>query len=164
LQPTAAATIVDELLLVRFVRGCGKSFGLLTRRSMIAIPRDAPKTLAWIGVAAHLCVGFIVLRRSASLSTHRLLPMLNLSIALCVLAYWSRVWYAYAMRGVTWYATDQLVPLYAAVVAIASILHLAGRYDGRLAHSFQWLVFGVDALTFIVAALYLTFLRFDRMI
>ena len=157
-------TIVDELLLFRFVRGCGKSVGLLTRRSMITIPRDAPKTLAWIGVAAHLCVGFIVLRRPAALSTHRLLPLLNLSVAVCVLAYWSRMWYAYAMRGVSWYATDQLVPLFAAVVAIASVLHLGRRYDGRLALSFQWLVFGVDALTFIAAAFYLTFVRFDRMI
>jgi hypothetical protein len=131
---------------------------------MIAIPRDAPKTLAWIGVAAHLCVVFIVLRRPTALSTQRLLPLLNLVLAAGVLAYWARVWYGYAMRGVTWYATDQLVPLYAAAVAIASVLYLAGRYDSRLAHSFQWLVFGVDALTLIVAALYLTFVRFDRMI
>jgi hypothetical protein len=125
---------------------------------------DAPKTLAWIGVAAHLCVGFVVLRRPAALSAHRLLPLLNLTIAACVLAYWTRAWYGYAARGVTWYASDQIVPLCAAAVAIASGLALAGRSDGHLAGSFQWLVFGIDALVLIIATLYLTFMRFDRLI
>jgi hypothetical protein len=125
---------------------------------------DAPKTLAWIGAAAHLCVGFIVLRRPAALSAHRLLPLLNFAIAMCVLAYWARAWYGYTARGITWYASDQIVPLCAVAVAIASGLVLAGRSDGRLAGTFQWLVFGVDALVLIVAALYLTFARFDRLI
>jgi hypothetical protein len=125
---------------------------------------DAPKTLAWIGVAAHLCIGFMVLRRPGALSAHRLLPLLNLTIAVCVLAYWARAWYGYAARGITWYASDQIVPLCAVAVAIASGLVLAGRSNGRLAGSFQWLVFGVDSLVLIIAALYLTFMRFDRLI
>ncbi|MEP7066593.1 MAG: hypothetical protein ABI889_11210 [Gemmatimonadota bacterium] len=131
---------------------------------MIAISRNAPATLAWIGVVAHLAVGIATLRRPAALPARPLLPLLNLALALCVLAYWARAWYEYAARGITWYASDQLMPMYAVIVAILSALAFAGRYDGRLAHSFQWFAFGVDALVLAGAALYLTFARFDRMI
>jgi hypothetical protein len=135
---------------------------------MIAIPRNAPATLAWIAVAAHLVVGVVSVasRRPAGLPTHPLrwlLPALNLIVAACVLAYWARAWYGYATRGVTWYASDQLVPLYAAAIAVASALTLAGRFDGRVGQSIQWLAFGVDALAVTAAALYLTFMRIDRL-
>jgi len=135
---------------------------------MIAIPRIAPAIFAWVGVAGHLLVGGagVVSRRPAALSAHSLpwlMPVLNLTVAACVLAYWARAWYGYAARGVTWYASDQAVPLYAAVVAIAAGLTLVGRFNGRMAHTIQWLAFGVDALVLIAAALYLTFMRIDRL-
>jgi hypothetical protein len=130
---------------------------------MIAIARSTPATLAWIGVAAHLVVGVLVLRRSAAVSSHPLLPLLNFAVAVCVLAYWAHAWYGYAARGITWYASDQVAPLYAAVIAAASGLALAGRYHGRLSHWIQWVAFAVDALTFTGAAFYLTFVRFDRL-
>jgi hypothetical protein len=131
---------------------------------MSSISRDAPAVLAWIGLAAHLVVGVAMLRRPAELASRPLLPMLNLALAACVLAYWVREWYGYATRGIAWYATDQLAPLYAAAVAVMAILALTGRFDGRSAHWIQWIVFTVDALILTAASLYLTFARFDRMI
>jgi hypothetical protein len=130
---------------------------------MTAISRYAPALLAWIGVVAHLAVGVATMRRSPELPARPLLPLLNLAVAVCVLAYWAHEWYGYLARNVTWYASDQLLPAYAAVVALASVLSLAGRYEGRLLNGFEWLVFGVDALAFVGAALYLTFARFDRL-
>ena len=124
----------------------------------------SPRTLAWLGVAAHLCVVVVALSWRAERSPHRLLALLNLAIAICVLAYWAQVWYGYVARGITWYATDQLLPLYAIAVAVASGLALTGRFVGRLAFGIQWFVFAVDAIVFIAAALYLTFARFDRLI
>jgi len=130
---------------------------------MMALTRHAPATLAWLGLAAHVAVGVVALRRPAGSPAHPLLSLLNLTVAVCVLAYWARAWYGYVARGVTWYASDQLMPLYAAAVAVVSGLALAGRFDGRLGHGFQWLAFGVDALALAGAALYLTFARFDRL-
>ena len=46
-----------------------------------------------------------------SLSTQPLLPMLNLAVAACVLAYWAHKWYGYLTRDITWYASDQAIPL-----------------------------------------------------
>src|SRR5690349_7151881 len=120
---------------------------------MTSIARNVPAILAWIGLIAHVVVGVVALRRSVAPAAHRLVPLLNLVLALCVLAYWMRKWYGYATRGVTWYASDQLVPLYAIAVAVLSGIALAGWYDGRLPH---WVVFVIDALAFLAAALYLT--------
>ena len=130
---------------------------------MTSISRYAPAMLAWIGVAAHLVVLVAMLRRPAVLESRPLLPLLNLAVAACVLAYWINEWYGYVAHGITWYASDQLLPACAALVAIACALALTGRFDGRLAHGFQWLVFVVDAIVFAGAALYLSFARFDRM-
>jgi hypothetical protein len=131
---------------------------------MIAISRYAPAAVAWIGLAAHIVVGGVVaFRRPPGLSTQPLLPLLNLAVAACVLAYWARRWYGYLGRDITWYALDQTVPLYAAAVAVASGFALAGRFDGRLAHGVQWLVFGIDVLVLAAAALYMTFVRFNRL-
>jgi hypothetical protein len=127
---------------------------------MIAITRSLPAVLAWAGLTVHLVVGVVALRRPTAQPAHRLLPLLNLAMALCVLAYWVRVWYGYLTRGVTWYVSDQLVPLYAIAVAILSGVALAGWYDGRAAH---WVVFAVDTLALAAAALYLTFMRFNRL-
>jgi hypothetical protein len=133
---------------------------------MIAIPRSTPAILAWFGVAVHLVIGVVVLRRSTMLATHPslpLLPLLNAAVAACVLAYWAHTWYGYVARGVTWYASDQFVPLYAAAVAIVAGLALAGRFDSRLLHWCQWFAFAIDAITLLVAALYLSFVRFNRL-
>ena len=133
---------------------------------MTSISRYAPAMLAWIGVAAHLVVLVAMLRRPAELEARPLLPLLpllNLAIAACVLAYWINEWCGYVARGITWYASDQLLPACAALVAIACALVLTGRLHGRLAYGFQWLVFVVDAIVFAGAALYLSFARLDRM-
>jgi len=127
---------------------------------MTFITSNFPAILAWTGLTAHLVVGGVALRRPATPPAQRLLPLLNLALALCILAYWARVWYGYATRGVTWSASDQLVPLYAIAVAILSAIALAGWYDGRFAH---WLVFSFDTLAFVAVTLYLTFVRFDRL-
>jgi hypothetical protein len=121
---------------------------------MSFITRNAPAMAAWIGLVAHVAVGLLAPRRPA------LLPLLNLAVAVCVLGYWAREWYFFLARGVTWYGSDQLIPLYALAVAVVSWLALAGRYDGRALH---WIAFTVDALVLAVAVLYFTFVRFDRL-
>jgi hypothetical protein len=126
----------------------------------MSLTRYVPALIAWIGLVAHLVVGIVALRRSAGSSLHSLLPLLNLAVAVCVLAYWARVWYGYVARGVTWYVSDQLMPLYALAVVVASALALAGRYDGRALH---WIIFAIDALALAGAALYLTFANFSRL-
>ncbi len=113
--------------------------------------------LSWLGLLVHLVVGFLVLRR---LGSPRLLPLLNLMIAGAVLVYWIRQWYDYLFGGILWYATDQLMPLYALIVVVVASLSLAGRYQGTV---FHWVVFGVDTTVFIVAVYLATFLRFNRL-
>ena len=138
---------------------------------MVAIPRSTPAVIAWIGIAAHLAVGGvgIATRRTAGPLVHPLpspwplLPLLNLAVVACVLAYWAREWYSYLARGITWYASDQAVPLYAACVAVAAGLALVGRFDGRVGQSIQWIAFGVDAFVLAGAAFYLTFMRINRL-
>ncbi len=99
-------------------------------------------------VALHLVVGVMVSTRRTQLP---LLPLLNLAVAVCIVGYWVPLWYAYATRGIIWYANDQLVPLYAFMVCLLSGLALAGRYRGSVPH---WIVFGVDAAVLVVASLY----------
>lgn len=132
------------------------------------MPRTTPAVLAWFGLAAHLVVGMaaLVTRRHPGPEAGALprpLPWLNLAVALGVLAYWARAWYGSLARGVTWYASDQAVPLYAALVALASGLALAGWFAGAGARAVHWTVFGVDAVVFAAAVVYLTFARFDRL-
>ena len=64
--------------------------------------------ICWISVSVHLTVGVLSFRR---IGNPALLPVLNLVVALCTLAYWVPRWYNYLWKGVTWYASDQLVPL-----------------------------------------------------
>jgi len=113
----------------------------------------ALKAVAWLAVAVHAAVGVAAWRRPAG---PPLVPLLNLVAALCVVAYWAQAWYGYLAQGVTWYATDQLLPLYAIAVCILSALALAGRGPGALAH---WIVFAVDALVLLAAALFFTVFR-----
>ena len=56
---------------------------------------------------------------------------------------------------------QELVPLYALVVCALAFFTLSGRYAAAVPH---WIVFGIDLLVLIAAALYFTVVRFDRMI
>src|SRR5689334_1840089 len=97
-------------------------------------------TLAWIALGVHLVVGIATVR---SAGWRPWLPLLNLTIAVCVLAYWTQRWYGYLLRGVTWYASDQLVPLYALLVCALTVASLSGRYQ---AAALNWAVFAIDAI------------------
>ena len=114
--------------------------------------------IAWIGLAAHVVVGVMALRSGGS---RPLVPLLNLITASCVLAYWANKWFSYLFRGITWYATDQLVPLYAILVCALSLLTLTGR---QIPGALTWLVFGIHLVVLMAAALFLTFFRMNRLI
>ncbi len=114
--------------------------------------------LTWLALALHVLVMLPGVRRLTSLP---LLPLLNLAVALCVLAYWIPRWYSYFFQGIRWYATDQLLPLYAVVVCVLAGLTLSGRYAGTVPH---WMVLAIDALVLLAAALFFTFFRMDRLI
>jgi hypothetical protein len=114
-------------------------------------------TLAWIALGVHLVVGIATVR---SAGWRPWLPLLNLTIAVCVLAYWTQRWYGYLFRGVTWYASDQLVPLYALLVCVLTVASLSGRYQ---AVALNWVAFVIDGLVAIAAVLFATFFRMDRL-
>lgn len=114
-------------------------------------------TVAWLAVAVHAAVMVAVRRRMTGFSV---VPLVNLATALCVLAYWVPRWYGYATRGITWYVSDQALPLCAILVCVLSGMSLAGRYHGTLPH---WLVFGVDGLALLAAALFFTFFKMNRL-
>ena len=64
--------------------------------------------IAWLALAAHAAVAIAVRRRVTDLP---LVLLVNLAAALCVLAYWGQRWYGYIAKGVTWYVSDQMLPL-----------------------------------------------------
>ena len=111
--------------------------------------------LVWSAVAAHVAV-LVLWRRS----TWNLLPLINLAMATLVLSYWVPRWISYARRGVTWYASDQLVPAYALLVRTLSILTLSKRVT---ATKLSWTVFGADFIILSAAALFFTFYRTRRL-
>jgi len=111
--------------------------------------------LVWSAVAAHVAV-LVLWRRS----TWNLLPLINLAMAALVLGYWVPRWISYARRGVTWYASDQLVPAYALFVCTLSILTLSKRVT---ATKLSWTVFGADFIILSAAALFFTFYRTRRL-
>jgi hypothetical protein len=115
-------------------------------------------TLAWLALAVHLAVGIAVGRRWSGTS---LLAMLNLATAACVLCYWIPRWFDYAFRGITWYATDQLLPLYAILVCVLAALTLAGRI-GAIAP--QWIVFGIHTIVLLVGAVFFSIFKINRLI
>src|SRR3954463_12584471 len=88
-----------------------------------------------------------------------LLPLLNLATATLVLAYWAHRWYGYVARGTTWYATDQLLPLYALVVCVLAVMAISSRSSGAM----QWVFLAIDGLALLGAAIVLSMLRFDRL-
>ena len=113
---------------------------------------------AWIAVAVHATAGFVVVRRITALPV---LPVVNALVALGLLAYWVPKWQAYATGNISWYMSDQVVPLYALVVLVLSGAALAGRIS---APAPVWIVFSIDLLAILGMALFLTFFRMDRLI
>lgn len=115
------------------------------------------KVVTWLALATQLLAGFAVWRHKAPFS---LIVTLNLVAAACVLAYWGWRWYGYLFRGVTWYATDQLIPLCALLVLVLATLTLTGRFGGTALH---WIIFGITTLALIAAALFFTFFKMTRL-
>lgn len=124
---------------------------------MISPGNTALRAVTWLAFAMQLVVAAAVLRYKASIS---LIALLNLVAALAVLAYWGMRWFGYLFRGVTWYATDQLLPVCALVVCILALLTLLGRYQGVAVH---WTIFGSTTLVLLAAALFFSFFRTTRL-
>jgi len=109
--------------------------------------------LAWVGLGLHLLVGILALRSAGS---RQLVPVLNLIIAACVVAYWAQRWFGYVFRGITWSVSDQAIPLYAILVCILAGGTLAGRYS---AVTLNWLVFTLHTVAFVGAVLFVALFR-----
>lgn len=114
-------------------------------------------SITWLAFVVHLGIGIAARRRPANVS---LLPLLNLVVALAVLAYWVPRWIGYVSRDIQWYATDQLVPLYAVLVCALAVASLTGRVTTGVPH---WVVFGIDTLALLGAALLFTLFRINRL-
>lgn len=112
-------------------------------------------TLVWIALALHIVVLIVTLRSAGS---RPLVPLLNLAVALSVLGYWVSRWYSYVFQGVTWSASDQIIPLYALLVCALSLLSLSGRYQ-----ALNWIAFGIHSVVILGAVLFVTFFRMDRL-
>lgn len=116
-------------------------------------------SIVWLSLFVHVATGVIALwwyRGGLPL-----LPLLNLATALCVVGYWITWWYAYLFRGILWYATDQLVPLYAILVCVLCAFTLTGRYAAMWPH---WLVFGIHTMVLLAAAVFFSSFRITRLI
>ena len=112
----------------------------------------------WSAFALHLLVGVVAQRRWTGFP---LLPVVNLAVALCVIAYWAPKWYNLLNKGLDWYASDLWMPLYAVLVTLIATLTLTGRYGGTAPH---WIVFAIDTLVLLAAALFFSMFRMDRLI
>jgi hypothetical protein len=115
------------------------------------------RAITWLALGIQLVVGAAVLRHKAPAS---LIPLLNLIAGGAVLVYWGRRWFDYLFRGITWYLTDQWIPAYALLVCVLAGLTLAGRFQGTAAH---WLIFGLNTLVLLGAALFFSFFRMNRL-
>lgn len=113
-------------------------------------------TLAWGAFVLHF-VGAIVARRR--LIELPVVPLVNLVTCALVLAYWAQRWYGYVFQGISWSATDQLLPLYALIVCVLAGVALWGRSTGTL----QWSFLTIDGIVSLGAAILFSVLRFDRM-
>ena len=109
--------------------------------------------LAWCGLGLHLLVGVLALR---SAGPRQLVPAVNLLTAACVIAYWGQRWYGYLFRGITWYASDQVLPLYAILVCVLAAATLTGRFT---AVTLNWIAFAVHAAVFVAAVLFVSLFR-----
>jgi hypothetical protein len=113
--------------------------------------------VAWLNVAAHI-VSFILARKRGSALPY--VAALNLVVGVCVVTYWVPRWYSYAFKGITYYLTDQALPLYFIVVIVVSALALSGRYTNSWP---QWVIFGVDAITSLGAAVLFSTFRITKL-
>ena len=116
-----------------------------------------PALIAWAGLALHLATGIAARRPGGGL---QLIALVNLGSTLCVLAYWGARWFGTLTRGTQWYLSDQAMPAYAALIAMAAALTLTGRAQLTWLH---WLAFVLHAIVLLLAALYLSFARFGRL-
>jgi hypothetical protein len=112
----------------------------------------------WLAVVIHAVVGYIAWKK---LSPLPLVPALNLLVALAVVAYWAQRWVGYLTKGITWYATDQALPVTALLVCVMSLLSITGRLTAAWPN---WVVLTIDALILTAAACYFTFFRMNRLI
>ena len=102
-------------------------------------------------LAALLLVAAVIDVRTFTISKR-----LNLTLAACVLAYWVTRWYSYLFQGITWEASDQLFPLYAALVCALAIVSLSGRHH---LVTLNWIVFAIHGVVTIGAVLFVTFFK-----
>jgi len=109
--------------------------------------------IAWVGLALHLVVGIMAIRTAGA---RPLVSAVNLITAASVLAYWVYRWYGYLFRGITWYATDKLIPLYSIFVCVLAGGALARQFS---AVALNWLVLTFHAVVFVGAVLFVTFFR-----
>ena len=114
-------------------------------------------TVAWIALGLHIVVGVATLRSGG---WRPFLPLLNLTMAAGIVAYWASRWYGYLFQGVTWYASDQIVPLYALVVCALAVMSLSGRHQ---AVTLDWVIFAIHTVVVIGAVLFVTFFRMGRL-
>ncbi len=115
------------------------------------------RVVAWLGFSIQAFVGAAVFLGARGLPR---IALLNFIVGACVLMYWGRRWFGYLFHGITWYATDQLMPACALLVCVLAALSLSGRYPGA---AVQWVIFIVDTLALLAAALFVTFVRFNRL-
>ena len=114
-------------------------------------------TVAWIALGLHIVVGVATLRSGG---WRPFLPLLNLTMAAGVVAYWAYRWYGYLFQGVTWYGSDQVVPLYALLVCALAVMSLSGRHQ---AVTLDWVIFVIHSVVAIGAVLFVTFFRMGRL-
>lgn len=113
--------------------------------------------LLWVAVTVHAAVGLAVMRRLQHLSP---VVALNTGMAILVLLYWMPKWHSYLFRGIHWYWTDQLYPLWAVGVVGIGILAFLGRGSENPIH---WVAFACHFLVLLGAALFFSFFRLDRL-
>ncbi|MEP6832844.1 MAG: hypothetical protein ABJB74_05590 [Gemmatimonas sp.] len=116
------------------------------------------RILVWFALIAHVTVGVVSWRRGTVLP---LVPIVNLLTASGVVAYALQRWYGVFAHGIIWYGTDQLLPLYALVVCIFSVMSLLGKVVAAPLH---WTILVLHLLVVIAAVLFVTFFKMTRMI
>ncbi len=113
--------------------------------------------VAWLGFLVYVAAGVMVRRRGTGIAP---IIWLNLACAACILGYWVLRWTVMIQKGMTWYVTDQILPICAILVCLLAVLSLTGRYTGTVAH---WLVYGLDGILLLAVALFATFFRINRL-
>jgi hypothetical protein len=112
--------------------------------------------IVWVGVLGHLAAAIVSRRRLVDIP---IVPLVNLVTSALVLADWAQRWYGYLFQGITWYASDQLLPLYALIVCVLSAMAMRSGSIGAL----QWVFLAIDGVALLGAAILIGVLRFDRM-